>query len=83
MNDEELKRKILEITNEEEVTFLELFRELTLDMQKKANWKKLKLILMDLEDTGMIEERHFEDGRVEYAIEQKGIDFLNKLKTEK
>ncbi|MBW3023205.1 hypothetical protein KY308_03810 [Candidatus Woesearchaeota archaeon] len=39
--------------------------------------QKLKQILNELEEEGLIEERHFQDGRIDYQLEPKGWEFLN------
>lgn len=82
MDDEKLGATVLKLVSEGEadgVTCLELLESLSFDKSKRENWKKLKRLLMDLEDRELIEERHFKDsGRVDYAICSKGIDFLNK-----
>ena len=67
--DEKIKRRILELLYESAkgFTFLELFKTLVSDgliEDSKKSWRGLKLTLMKLEDEGLIEERHFEDGRV-------------------
>jgi DNA-binding transcriptional MerR regulator len=46
----------------------------------------LHRILEELEDSGYLKERHFgnvRDGRVDYAMERMGDNFLDKIKKEK
>lgn len=49
---------------------------------KDKDFIELRNALHELEDEGYIEERHFADplGFVDYALENKGIDFINNLK---
>lgn len=46
---------------------------------------KLRKLLNDMENNGLIEKRHFGEkyhGRVDYGIEQKGIDIIDKKRKE-
>ena len=74
--------KEIEESGAEGVSFLELLEKL-LDKNKPENWIKLRVILTALVEDMLIEERHGLDGdekRVDYSINQKGIEFLEKLK---
>jgi len=45
----------------------------------------LREIIKEIEDKGLIEERHFgkeHDDRVDYSIEQKGIDLIKNKRNE-
>ena len=55
-----------------------------LDKNKPSDWAKLRIVISALIEDGLIEERHNlggEDKKVDYFIEQKGIEFLEKIKT--
>lgn len=44
-----------------------------------GSWKNLKKLLEEMEEGGLVEERHFSEkysGRVDYSIEQKGINLI-------
>ena len=52
---------------------------------EKSSLQRLKQLLREMEENGLIEERHFEEkynGRVDYALEQKGIDLIEKKRKE-
>jgi hypothetical protein len=65
------------LKGEEGITFLELKKKLE---EKKINfsWNEFKLTLIKLEDKRLIEERHFDNGKVDYSLEPEGYEFLNK-----
>jgi|TARA_Y100000310_G_scaffold327336_1_gene393532 hypothetical protein len=45
----------------------------------KENWKRLKNLLDEMEEGGLIEERHFGEvlgGRVDFSIENPGNDLI-------
>jgi len=49
--------------------------------ETKKSWKKLKELLDEMGEEKLVEERHFGNvlnGRVDFSIEQKGIDLLTK-----
>lgn len=70
---------ILQIINGEDgVTYLQLIKRLE-NKDVKFSWKELKLALIDLEEKRLIEERHFNDGRVDYSMEPEGYEFLKNL----
>ncbi|MFH1310839.1 MAG: hypothetical protein ABIH65_00345 [Nanoarchaeota archaeon] len=72
----DLKFNILQILKGEEgLTFLELKKQLE-DKNIKFSWKELKLILIELEEKNLIEERHFKDGKVDYSLEPEGYKYL-------
>lgn len=77
----ELLRKISE--SDDGISFVKLLEGVKLlDKKKPADWTKLRNILSALIEDGLIEERHEvggEDKMVDYFIEQKGIEFLEKL----
>src|SRR4030043_1633155 len=58
---------------------LKLQKKLKIDMNKKNNWEKLKMHLYFMNMTGLIEERHFPDGIVDYSAEDAGMKLLKKL----
>ena len=82
MNKGNIELKILGLLDREcELTFLQLIDPLKeFDKSKKEDAKKLKLLLMEMEDKELIEERHFFDGKVDYSIENAGTEFLKKYK---
>lgn len=70
-------------------TFLEIRQFLKLNNVKgyfednKEAWNRLKELLNKMEEEGLIEERHFGEvlcGRVDYSIEEQGIDLIEKRK---
>jgi len=73
--DDELVKRLLILINSDDLSFMELQKKLGLEW-KKDEIIKLKLHLYYLEENGWIEERHFEDGTVDYSLEQKGIDLI-------
>ena len=46
--------------------------------ESKINSEILKIMLIKLEKEGYIEERHFEDGSIDYSMENKALDFIRK-----
>lgn len=47
----------------------------------KQAWKNLKELLSEMEEEGLVEERHFDaglGGRVDYSIENPGIGMVGK-----
>ena len=74
----DLKLEILKILKGEEgLTFLELKKRLK-DRKIIFSLKKLKSELLNLEKEDFIEERHFRDGLVDYSLERRGYNYLNK-----
>ena len=72
-------------------TFLQIKEFLKLNNVKgyfedeKLSILRLRKLLNGMEEDGLIEERHFEEkynGRVDYALEQKGIDLIEKNRKE-
>lgn len=52
---------------------------------EKSSLQKLKQLLYEMEEKELIEERYFDEkhnGRVDYALEQKGIDLIEKKRKE-
>lgn len=78
-----LKLKILKLLDRSDgLTFLELSKALEeFRESRKEDRKRLKLLLMEMEDEELIEERHFPNGRVDYSIENKGINCLERQKS--
>jgi|GEM_PF-5094983 len=78
----ELLKKISE--NDEGISFVKLLESAKLfDKNKPSDWAKLRIVISALIEDGLIEERHEvggEDKMVDYFIEQKGIEFLEKIK---
>ncbi len=81
--DEDLVRKILEILDEygeggplKETSYLGIAEKLSLNLDKKGIFDKLRTYLFYMVEKGLIEERHFDNGKVDYAIENPGIDML-------
>jgi len=51
----------------------------------KSSILRLRELLDEMEEENFIEERHFEEkynGRVDYALEQKGIELIEKIRKE-
>ena len=69
------------------ISFVKLLESAELfDKNKSSDWTKLRIIISALIEDGLIEERHEvggEDKMVDYFIEQKGIEFLEKIRAEK
>jgi len=98
MEKEEIKEGILHLLQRTSSTgdgmgwtFLEIRELLKINNVKgyfedtKESWKKLKDLLKEMEEEGLIEERHFGEvlsGRVDFSIEQKGIDWIKKRRKE-
>lgn len=85
--DQKLITKILKILNNSlndrgGETLLELAKDLKFDLEKKGNWYKLRYHLDYLEGEKMLEERHFQDGVVDYCIENSGVEYLRNLNDE-
>lgn len=65
-------------------TFLEIREFLNINSvegysdENKGSLEQLKNLFSEMEDNGLIEERHFNDGRADYAIRQDGIDLIRK-----
>ena len=87
--DKELENNILLalFENSEELSLLELSRILGKEYNEgSGGWNELKLHLMDMEERGLLEERHFgEDAEdwnkiVDYSLESMGIEKAKKLK---
>ncbi len=86
--DQELVKKILDFLSsggseedwQEETTLLGLAKGLGIDLNKKGSWKKLRRHLFYMTEEDLIEERHFQNGLVDYDIENPGIALLEKLK---
>jgi hypothetical protein len=91
MDKETIKDGILFLLEGDNYTLLEIRSFFKLNKiegyfeEEKESWRNLKNLLNDMEDQELIEERHFDDGRVDYSIEQRGIDLIkqkrNKLKS--
>lgn len=78
----ELLKNISE--SDDGISFVKLLESVGLfDKNKTSDWTKLRIIISALIEDGLIEERHEiggEDKTVDYFIEQKGIEFLEKIK---
>ncbi len=66
-------------------TFLEIRRFLRINNiqgyfeETKSSWKRLKEIIEEMKNEGLIEERYFGEelnGMVDFSITQKGIDWI-------
>jgi DNA-binding HxlR family transcriptional regulator len=77
---EDIKLKVLKLIHELQYGDGVLFLKLKENLKDVLSWKELKLLLMELEEEGLIEERHFDDGRVDYKLEIKGYRFFDNLK---
>lgn len=70
--------------SDEGISFVKLLESVKLiDKKKSSDWAKLRTIISALIEDGLIEERHEvggEDKIVDYFIEQKGIELLEKMK---
>ncbi|MFH1705503.1 MAG: hypothetical protein ABH867_01180 [Patescibacteria group bacterium] len=66
-----------------ETTFLKLAKRMRLDLEKKGRWDKLRFHLFFAEREGLLEERHLEDGVVDYELENNGLDRVHKEYQEK
>ncbi|MDP3992561.1 MAG: hypothetical protein U1B79_01275 [Candidatus Pacearchaeota archaeon] len=78
MDNEKIIKDILHLLSKKSVNYDEMghtFLEIK-DLLKNIEARKLKQILIDMEDKNLIEERHFADGRVDYSIENKGLDLI-------
>ncbi|MFZ3077229.1 MAG: hypothetical protein WA139_02130 [Candidatus Aenigmatarchaeota archaeon] len=66
------------------ISFVKLLESVKLlDKKKPSDWSKLRIIISALIEDKLIEERHEiggEDKMVDYFIEQKGIELLEKLR---
>lgn len=66
------------------ISFVKLLESVKIfDKNKRSDWAKLRIIISALIEDGLIEESHGIDGEdkmVDYFIEQKGIEFLEKIK---
>ncbi len=65
--------------------FLKLNKIQGYSKDEKSSLQKLKKLLHEMEENEWIEERHFEEkynGRVDYALEQKGIDLIERKRKE-
>jgi len=76
--DKRLVDRIIKVLYFNNYNFLKLAKKLRFKLEVKDNWNKLKIHLFYMEEEGLIEERHFPKGLVDYSIEQKGIDLYNK-----
>ena len=75
----DLKLNVLQILKGEEgLTFLKLKKQLE-DKNIKFSWKELKLALINLEEKHLIEERHFDNGKVDYSLESEGYKYLKTI----
>lgn len=78
----ELLKEVSE--SDDGISFVKLLEGLKLlDKNKSSDWTRLRIIISALIEDGLIEERHEiggEDKAVDYFIEQKGIEFLEKMK---
>ena len=87
MDEEELIEGILHLLQGTSPTFdgsgytlLQILEFLELN-NVKTSIKELRNLLIEMDENGLIEERNFDEkhhGRVDYSIDQKGIDLIEK-----
>ncbi len=91
MEKEEIIEGILYLLQGTAQTFLQIREFLKLNKiqgyseDEKSSIQKLKQLLREMEEKKLIEERHFDEkynGRVDYALEQNGIDLIEKKRKE-
>jgi|SRR3989344_8336472 len=85
MDNDTIKEGILYLLDHESVdspdgmgfTFFEIMSFLTLNnLLDEGEIEFLKNLLSDMEQDRLIEERYFDDGRVDYSIENRGKEIL-------
>lgn len=76
---EDIKIKILKLIKGLQSGDGVLYLELMGNLKGIISWKELRYLLIELEEEGLIEERHFDDGKVDYKIEPKGWNFLKSI----
>lgn len=81
---EKLKLKILksiEDADAEGILFTELLTSAFGGISTREDWRTLREILTEFAyDEGLVEERHMNDGRVDYVLTIKGHELLEKIK---
>lgn len=77
MNADKIKKEVLGFMKEGPKSLIEIFEFLS----NKMTIKEIRKLLLDLEEQGFLEERHFgkeENFRVDYDLENPGSEFLKK-----
>jgi hypothetical protein len=95
MNKEEVKKGILHFILQGGGTSADRMGHTLLDIKKflsineiddysqgLPSWKRLRLLLLEMEEEGLLEERHFDEGRVDYVIQEEGCTMVEEERLE-